>query len=964
MTAAASRSYRPARTGTPPEPPGPAGDGPRLRLAAARGTLGLELDEPFTVRPLRVVALSLTFPNIRFPIDLSGGVSRFRHRRGALARLAIDVSAAEIASWAAPRLRGILRDATPDLWVAGIEGGLAVGIADGEAALAFDVLVVPSGEALTLVTERARGMGLGGPPQALAMRALAAALRGVASVEDGAVRISDAAGAILRDVLPAAGARSPSAAGCTWGYPMPDGDRLLMEAQIDAPPPALPDRLVRANETLLLAAVADDAAYRGDPDRARDGYLAALERAPRHPEISERLAWLDATLGDRAEAALSTLVEVVPAAFAGVLGAELLAAVGDVDGGRAALTRAAPAEPFGPLAARVWMRAAALAESLRERLAALDEAVARVPALADARWARLAARLAAADPRAALADAEHLEAAARGARARHEIARRAARMFLAEGFATEALRLFERALRYVPEDAEAVAGLARSLAAQGAKRRALELFARALGLAERASAPTSAVAIDLAKALVEVTADRPAAIARVRTVPASAPEAAEARLLEARWRSELGDLAGAGLAIGRLRDQVERDPLVTGAPSISGSGAFGGGRTGADAGEGAGVGGPAPGTAEAARAAALAALLVEAGTIDERARDDLAGAQRDLGLALRLLPRDGRIQASFRRVARENARRAAAPRPVAGAAPAMPPPPRRATAAARARAPSPMPPVPPPPPSVDLGVELPIVDRGLRDPDRFDTSDLEIELPTMRPEALPSASFLAEVERIRSRQEPTAIEPPRDIDIADLRDEDDESGTPSVLQDSRDDARRRISAAHERDDAHRDHDEPRDLDDAHRDHDEPRDLDDAHRDHDESRDLDDGRRTHEEAADDDATFHAGADEHADEDEESALAQDEALAQELSDKLRANPRDRATVLALCDVLDRLGRDLELFALVSARMDEGDAEERGTLAPIRHAVLARLAERARAAGNGSEAELYEMMLAASE
>ncbi len=514
------------------------------------------------MRPLRLVALSLTFPNIRFPIDLSGGVTRFRHRRGALARLAFDLSPSDVAAWAAPRLRGLFRDATPDLWIAAVEGGLAVGIADGEAALAFDVLVVPSGETLTLVTERARGIGLGGPPQALAMRALAAALRGVATIEGGALRIADAASAMLRAVLPAAGARSPSVLGCTWSFPQPDGDRLRLEAQIDVPAPALPDRLVRANETLRLAAEAEDAAYRGDPDRARDHYLTALERAPRHPEISERLAWLDATLGDRAEAALSTLVDVVPAAFAGLLGAELLAAVGDVDGARGALGRAAPAEPFGPLAARTWLRAAALAEDLRERLAALDEAVARAPALADARWARLAARLAAADPRAALADAEHLEAAARGSRARHDIARRAARAFLAEGFSSEALRLFERALRYVPDDAEAVAGLARALAAQGATRRALELFARALGLAERANAPTSAVAVDLAKALVEVAADRPAAIARVRGVPASAPEAAEARLLEARWRAELGDLAGAGLAIGRLRDHAERDPLA------------------------------------------------------------------------------------------------------------------------------------------------------------------------------------------------------------------------------------------------------------------------------------------------------------------------------------------------------------------------------------------------------------------
>ncbi|MEZ4298115.1 MAG: hypothetical protein R3B70_24395 [Polyangiaceae bacterium] len=505
----------------------------------------------------------------------------------------------------------------------------------------------------------------------------------------------DAASALLYAVLPAAGARAPSTSGVAWEVAVPEGEHLCLEAQIDAPPPALPNRLVQASETLHLAADADSAAYRGDAAEARDAYLTALERAPRHPEISERLAWLDAVAGERPEAALSTLIDVTPAVDAGLLGAELLAGVNDADGARAALTRAARSEPFAPLAARTWLRRAAVADSVRDRLASLDEAIVRAPAFAAARWSRLQARLTAADPNGALADAQHLEAAARGARLRHEIARRAARAFLAAGFVQESHRLFERALRYVPDDPEAVAGLARALAAQGLARRALDLFARALGLAERTGSPTSSVAIDLAKALVDVAADRPAAIARVRSIPAGAAEAPEARLLEARWRAELGDVAGAGLAIGRLRDHAERDPL-----------------TGAAA--------PAPGTEASLRAEALAALLTEAASIDERARDDLAGAQRDLALALRLAPRDTRISNAFRRVAREHARRAGGA-PLAAGAPAMPAPPRRTAAAVRGRPgatsdPTALPDAPPPPfepasparaPHAHLGTKLP-----------------------------------------------------------------------------------------------------------------------------------------------------------------------------------------------------------------------------------------------------------------
>ncbi|MBK8258201.1 MAG: tetratricopeptide repeat protein [Polyangiaceae bacterium] len=803
------RLERPQPPAAAPTEGGPS-DAPRLRLSAARGTLGLELDEPFVARPVRLVALTLTFPNIRFPIDLTGGVTRFRHRRGALARLVVDVSASELASWVAPKLRGLLGAGTPEVWLAPMEGGFAVGLADGEAALAFDVLIVPRASGVTLTTERARGIGLGGgPPQALALRALAAALRGVSTIQGGCVHIADAAARVLCDVLPAAGARAPATSGVVWDVPRAAGDRLELEAQMDVPPAALPDRLVRAAETLLLAAEADDAAYRGDFDSARDAYLSALERAPRHPEISERLAWLDTVAGERAEAALSTLIDVTPAVDAGLLGAELLAAVGDVEGARGALARAARAEPFSPLAARAWMRGAALADEVRERRAALDEAVARAPAFGLLRWARLTARLQAADPAGALADAEHLEAAARGARMRHDVARRAARAFLAEGFVREAHKLFERALRYVPDDAEAVTGLARTFAAQGSPRRALELYTRALTLAERAASPTSAVAIDLAKALVDVAHDRPAAIARVRTVPADAPEAAEARLLEARWRAELGDLAGAGLAIGRLRDHAERDPL-------------------------AGTAAAAPGSEAAARAEGLAALLFEAALIDERQRDDLAGAQRDLALALRLAPRNGRIGAAFRRVARAHTERAGAGASVA-AAPAMPAPPRRSHAMVRGA------------PSPDM--------HGAPSPDmhRAPSPDMHrAPSPQVRPEPPP----------------------------LDTLDEDENEN-----------------------------------------------------------DFTETRSP-----------------------ESVRAEDEALAERLSEKLRAAPHDRDVVAALCDVLERLERDLELFALLSARMDEGSDDEREWLGPRRAAVLARLARRARSAGNASEAELYEMMLAA--
>jgi hypothetical protein len=52
-------------------------------------------------------------------------------------------------------------------------------------------------------------------------------------------------------------------------------------------------------------------------------------------------------------------------------------------------------------------------------------------------------------------------------------------------------------------------------------------------------------------------------------------------------------------------------------------------------------------------------------------------------------------------------------------------------------------------------------------------------------------------------------------------------------------------------------------------------------------------------------------------------------------------------------------MDLLALLSARMEEGDDEARAEVAPLRRAVLLRLAAGARAEGRASEAELYEMM-----
>jgi thioredoxin-like negative regulator of GroEL len=334
--------------------------------------------------------------------------------------------------------------------------------------------------------------------------------------------------------------------------------------------------------------------------------------------------------------------------------------------------------------------------------------------------------------------------------------RRAAAAYLARGYVAEARRLFERALRYAPDSPEATLGLARSLRAAGEDRRALDLLARARALAERRGLEAHALDLELARGLAELAGDRPAAIARAHGVPPGAPEALEARLLEGRWRAELGDAAGASVALDRLRAAVELQL----------------------------AGGEVPGPESAGT---VAGLLVEAAQIEERERGDLLAAQRHLGLALRLLPRDRGVAAEFRRIAAELTR----------AAPRAEPPPAEA---------------PPSEPPCEAA-------------------------PTMGAPSEPAA--------------------------------------------------------------------------------------------------------------------AG---------EAVEIEDEMLVERLTEKLRADPTDHRTALMLAGALARLGRDLDLLALLSARMDEGDEDARREISPLRREVLMRLAAQAREAGRPSEAELYEMMLSA--
>jgi tetratricopeptide (TPR) repeat protein len=611
-------SKRPPRRSRPPS--GPA-HGPRqsvpLRLTVAGGALGLEIYEAIALEPFSVEELAWSLPKLRFPVDLSGGVNSFRHRRGELSRLELRANFAALARYARNRLRDALGKATqaPQIWP--LREGVGVGLVGELGALAFDLEWAPAGRDARWVVSNARSTGVE-VPLGHALRVAETLFGELAERRGRVLTLSNIAERLCRQLVPALGARTPATRSSGIERLDIDGDGLALRLSEAAVSSGATGSL-RALELAKLCVGADDALASGDVDAARAGYLVALERAPRHPELAALIAQIDAARADRAEAALGMLIDCLPATHFGLTGAVLLARVGDLGGARLAISQAASGEPYAPLAAGLWQRLAELSVSAAERRDALERAVACAPGLGSVRWARFEARVEWGDERGALADAESLEAAAEGATARHDVLIRAAQQLVARGSARAAGQLFERALRYLPEDPDATYGLARALAGQGKNDRALVLLERAIELGEARGAVSADALLELARLLAEQLGDHPQAIARVTQVPADSERRVEALALEGRWRAALGDLRGASLAFARLRDACERFGRATGLPEA-------------------------------------AAWLTEAAEFETHSLGDTAAAERHLASALRLAPRDVRARRLYRRAAAALAR--------------------------------------------------------------------------------------------------------------------------------------------------------------------------------------------------------------------------------------------------------------------------------------------------------------------
>ena len=588
-----------------------------LQLSATRGKLGLELAHPVRVGPLRISQLVWLLEGLRFPLDLSGGVSRFRHRRGSLDSLCIEANPTQLARHVLADVRRAFDNPHLSLSLLVDDAGFTVGLADETSALAFSLWFAPVDATLRWVVTNARGLDVGYHTHAAALRAAQAILGRRAKRRGSVFSIDGWIGDLIREILVDAGARLPRSSDVrlAWNTGR-DTVELLASSQISGDAPSAD--VQRAMHLASICEAADDALLQDQTEKAREAYCLALQNAPRHPDIALRIAELDALADAYPQAALATIVEAMPAMDAGIVAAFLLQKLGDQEGARVALRQAAAREPFAPLGARILARTAELTPCGPVRDSLLDEAVALCPSSATLRRQRARQRLAMGRTDDALADMQHLEAAAQGSEKRFDACLQAGQWLLDAGLASHARTYFDRALRYCPRSPHASSGLARAYLATGDGRRAVELLSRAESLAEQTGNSDPDLTLELAKAMAEHLGDLPSAIFQVHKVPFGIAQTIEARALEAKWRGELGDLVGASHAYAQTRHAALHLPLAT--------------------------------------VAGKAAWLMQAARFELEQRRDLAQAKTHAELALRAVPTSTEALALFQKIAASQAR--------------------------------------------------------------------------------------------------------------------------------------------------------------------------------------------------------------------------------------------------------------------------------------------------------------------
>jgi tetratricopeptide (TPR) repeat protein len=553
----------------------------QLQLSLGRAGIGLELSGGLALSGARLAAARARLLGLSFPLDVSGGVERFRHRRSTLVLAEVELPIAAIERWLGGLATDLLARAATTARLVPIEDLLfRVELAAEGAALTFEIAFGALGAGVVGHAHGFRGALPVEKRNAGPVALVGRLLQRVANALGGEARgmrlhLADPLKGAALAAFVARGARLPLRRDVA--LTAVDHDVELVRARFgeaDEGSTARPHvRFASLEELDRWVGAADDAMVRGELPRARELYAEALERAPRHKSILLRLAEVDAS-ADRVDAALSwvrdaewTRTTTGPALeLARTLRlADLWSRRGAHGRARANYERAGHAAiELGEL--RLGARALAIgathaSDDDPQLGAMLDRAIAADPFDAAARTRRARLRIVRGEDDRAVEDLQHLEAMARGREARRALLQRVGETWRELGRPARAIAAFERALRYAPDDPATLAGLGLSLVAAGEHAHGTTLLARAIALSGTGpdgDPQRTATLLALARALADRLEDALAAIARLKEIPTSHRRGAVARALEGAFRARLGDLAGATRAFADAAEATAR----------------------------------------------------------------------------------------------------------------------------------------------------------------------------------------------------------------------------------------------------------------------------------------------------------------------------------------------------------------------------------------------------------------------
>jgi predicted Zn-dependent protease len=530
------------------------GDGPRfdLRFEAGRGFL--RLSRPLDAGTGRAVALDLGLGHVRFPVDVTGGATVFRHRRTRVRSATFHVDVADLRR--AADARGI------GLTVGDASDGIAIGLRDDFGVLGLDVVPLVDGRDLCFFVRSHRAVN-DGPANPFRRIVEATSALGLAfDGGTGVFRLERPARTLLAQALVTRGFRLPDDRGVDLVAPRRENGTFAIElGNVDA---AAAERTLAAAEEARVAApvlrcLADD-----DVEGAADEALRLVRRLEERRAVEPWLIARALTLALTVDAERPGVEEEVlrgirerDDALAAATAVRLCLRVDDREGAAEAVKKMIRLEPISELAAEglTFVSSELSKTDPKAALLLVSRAAARRPS----------------DPRLALervelarrsGDLEEIERAAKKALGAPLSSRDRARVASAAAQALERLdhrgdaeRLYREALFASPDDPSALEGLAGLFAARGDRAAAVLRLDRAA---------RSHLAVGDGKAAA--SALRRAAELLVRSSRSSAAEERLVRAIRhrdddpalfcalARVRADVGDVGGAGAAYDRLLD--------------------------------------------------------------------------------------------------------------------------------------------------------------------------------------------------------------------------------------------------------------------------------------------------------------------------------------------------------------------------------------------------------------------------